>query len=215
MLFAKSVAVLFMLFSDSYFTISKSAEGIYKDRGSKFLSFIFPVFSEAEIKQHLQFLRKAHPSARHHCYAWRLGADKNAYRANDDGEPNNSAGKPILGQIQSHDLTNVLIVVVRYFGGTLLGVSGLINAYKLAAADAITKANIEERFILFEYKIEFNVEDISPVMRLLKEYEAEILSTDYDEKNSIVLRIKKQNAEKLEERFKELYNTNLKFITLV
>ncbi|MBX3164285.1 MAG: YigZ family protein [Bacteroidetes bacterium] len=204
-----------MLFSDSYFTVSKPAEGIYKDRGSKFLGFIFPVFSETEIKQHLQDLRKEHPSARHHCYAWRLGADKNAYRANDDGEPNNSAGKPILAQIQSNDLTNVLIVVVRYFGGTLLGVSGLINAYKLAAADAIANANIEERFILFEYNIEFNTEDTSPVMRALKENEAEILSNAYDEKNNIVFRVKKQHSEKLEQRFKELYTTKLEFLNLI
>lgn len=204
-----------MLFSDSYFTVAAPAEGIYKDRGSKFLGFIFPVFSEAEIKQHLQDLRKEHPSARHHCYAWRLGADKNAYRANDDGEPNNSAGKPILAQIQSNDLTNVLIVVVRYFGGTLLGVSGLINAYKLAAADAIANAQIEERFILFEYKVEFNTEDTSPVMRALKENEAEILSNAYDEKNSIVFRVKKQHSEKLEQRFKELYTTKLEFLNLI
>jgi len=203
-----------VLFSNSYLTVSKPAEGIFKDRGSKFLSFIFPVFSETEIKQHLQTLRKEHPSARHHCYAWRLGADKAAYRANDDGEPSNSAGKPILTQIQSHDLINVLIVVVRYFGGTLLGVSGLINAYKLAAANAITNANMEERFILFEYSVEFNTEDTSPVMRALKENEAEILSNNYNEKHKIVFRLKKQNTEKLEQRFKELYTTKLEFLNL-
>jgi uncharacterized YigZ family protein len=136
------------MFSNSYFTIKEASQGVFKDRGSKFLACAFTVIAENEIKEHLSALRKEHPSARHHCYAWRLGAGKEAWRANDDGEPSGTAGKPILGQIQSYDLTNVLIVVVRYFGGTLLGASGLINAYKSAAADAIKNAVIEEKFII-------------------------------------------------------------------
>ena len=204
-----------MLFSDSYFTVTKPAEALFKDRGSKFLGFIFHVRSETDIKACLAALKKEHPSANHHCYAWRLGADKAAYRANDDGEPSNSAGKPILAQIQSNDLTNVLIVVVRYFGGTLLGVSGLINAYKNAAAEVILNTVIEEQFILFEYKITFGFNDISPVMRVLKENEAKIISTVYEEKNTIIFRIKKQNSEKLETKFHELYETKLEFISMV
>lgn len=204
-----------MLFSDSYFTILDPVEALFKDRGSKFLSFAYPIKTESEIKEQLQKLKKEHPSANHHCYAWRLGADKAAYRANDDGEPSNSAGKPILSQIQSKDLTNVLIVVVRYFGGTLLGVSGLINAYKNAAAEVLNQAIIEERFILFEYKIEFDFDALSQVMRLLKEYEAKILSNAYEEKNSIVFQVKKLHSEKLESKFNELYTTKLEFLHLV
>ncbi|MCE3229663.1 MAG: hypothetical protein K0S32_4214 [Bacteroidetes bacterium] len=204
-----------MLFSDSYFTIKQEAEGIFKDRGSKFLAFAYPVNNEAEIKERLTVLKKEHPSANHHCYAWRLGADGQAYRANDDGEPSNSAGKPILAQIQSKDLTNILIVVVRYFGGTLLGVSGLINAYKLAAADAIAKCVIEERFILFEYKIEFSFEDMNAVMKLLKDTDSKIISQDYKETNSITFRIKKQNSNELEKDIKNLYRTKLHYIKTI
>jgi uncharacterized YigZ family protein len=201
-----------MLFSDSYFTIKEPAEGVFKDRGSKFLSFAFPVSTDTEIKDCLLRLKKEHPGANHHCYAWRLGADGQAHRANDDGEPSNSAGKPILAQIQSKDLTNVLVVVVRYFGGTLLGVSGLINAYKMAAADVLAKCAIEERFILFEYKIEFSFDDMNPVMKLLKDTESKIISQEYDELNSITFRIKKQNSNQLEEEIKNLYRTKLQYI---
>ncbi len=130
---------------DSYLTIEKNTEGLFKDKGSKFLAFAYPVEEEEEIKEYIQALKKEHYSARHHCYAWRLGAEKTHFRANDDGEPSSTAGKPILGQIQKNDLTNILIVVVRYFGGTLLGVSGLINAYRGAAADVINNSIIVEK----------------------------------------------------------------------
>ena len=145
-----------MLFEDTYLTIKEPSEGLFKDKGSKFSSFAFPASSEEDVKKFLAELKKQHPSANHHCYAFRLGADKQAYRANDDGEPSNTAGKPILGQIQSKDLTNILIVVVRYFGGTLLGVSGLINAYKLAAAEAIQNATIIEKTVDDIYEIKFD-----------------------------------------------------------
>lgn len=202
-----------MLFSDSYFTIRKPAKGAFKDRGSKFLSFIFPVTNEQEIKDSLTQIKKDNPSANHYCYAWRLGADASAHRANDDGEPANSAGKPILGQLQSKDLTNALIIVVRYFGGTLLGVSGLINAYKTAAADAIVNSEIEEKFILFEYKIEFSFEDMNSVMKILKDTDSKILEQNFAGINSIVFRIKKQNTNQLEEGLKNFYKTKLHYIT--
>lgn len=204
-----------MLFSDSYFTVVKPAEGLFKDRGSKFMGFVFPVRSESEIKAQLAALRKQHPSANHHCYAWRLGADKAAFRANDDGEPSNSAGKPILAQIQSRDLTNVLVVVVRYFGGTLLGVSGLINAYKHAAAEALNNAAIEEQFIMFEYSVSFGFDDLSAVMRILKENDASITGTAYDEQNTITFRVKKHYSERLEEKFRGLYAAKLQFMHLI
>jgi uncharacterized YigZ family protein len=201
-----------MLFSNSYLTVKTPAEALIKERGSKFQSFIFPIANDAEIKECLMQLKKQHPNANHHCYAWRLGADKLAFRANDDGEPNNTAGKPILGQIQANDLTNVLIVVVRYFGGTLLGVGGLIAAYKMAAAEVITCSEIYERFILFEYKIDFNEESINLVMRILKENGAKIIAHTYEENNSIIFQIKKQNSDKLEKDFTELYTAKLTYL---
>lgn len=200
-----------MLFSDSYLTIDKPAETILKEKGSKFLAFAFPVVSEVEIKSRLTALKQEHPSANHHCYAWRLGPDKLAFRANDDGEPSNTAGKPILSQLQSRDLTNVLVVVVRYFGGTLLGVGGLIAAYKTAAAEVLDLAGHCEKFILFEYQVSFDALDVSAVMRVLKEVQAEIISTSYDEQSHLVFRIKKQDAEKLEQRFAALYKSKLEF----
>lgn len=203
-----------MLFSDSYFTIKHPVEGLFKDRGSKFLGFVYPVKNEGEIKIRLAALKKEHPSANHHCYAWRLGADKAAFRANDDGEPSNSAGKPILSQIQAKDLTNILIVVVRYFGGTLLGVNGLINAYKNAAAETLLNAEITEHFIFYEYKIEFDFDTLSQVMRLLKEYDTKIISNTYEEKNVIIFQVKKMHSEKLESNFNELYTTKLQFLNL-
>lgn len=198
-----------MLFSDSYLTVKTKHETLFKERGSKFLAFIFPVKSDEEIKNHLLILKKEHPNANHHCYAWRLGADKLAFRANDDGEPSNTAGKPILGQIHANDLTNVLIVVVRYFGGTLLGVGGLISAYKTAAAEVIAGAEIVENFILFEYKIDFSEENINLVMRILKESGAKIISHTYENNNSIIFQIKKQNSLKLEKDFTDLYTSKL------
>lgn len=201
-----------MLFSNSYFSVKEKAEGNFKDKGSKFLSFIYPVLNENEVKTHLAALKKEHLSARHHCYAWRLGADKQAWKSNDDGEPSNTAGKPILAQIQSHDLTNVLIVVVRYFGGTLLGVGGLISAYKNSALDAINNSFIEEKFILFEYKIEFGFEDMSGVMRILKENECDILSRDYENLNSIIFQIKKQFDDKLKQQLSGHFKTQLTYL---
>jgi uncharacterized YigZ family protein len=201
-----------LLFANSYSTIKQAAEGVYKNKGSKFMAFAFPVLNEAEIKERLLLLRKEHPSARHHCYAWRLGADKSAYRVNDDGEPSNTAGKPVFSQIQSNDLTNILIVVVRYFGGTLLGVSGLINAYKSAAANAIENSVIEEKFILFEYKIEFSFEDMNYLMKVLKDCDCNVISQDYSEVNAITFRVKKEEAEKFQSRISSLYKAKLSYI---
>jgi uncharacterized YigZ family protein len=204
-----------MLFSDSYFTIKSSNQTILKERGSKFISFIFPVVNESEIKNQLLQLKKEHPNANHYCYAWCLGADKSAFRFNDDGEPSNTAGKPIYGQIQAKDLTNVLLVVVRYFGGTLLGVGGLINAYKTAAAEVINSAVIVERFILFEYRIDFDEDVINHVMRILKINEAKIISHTYESQNSVVFQIKKQNSTNLEKDFTDLYTTKLNYLKIV
>jgi len=201
-----------MLFSDAFFTVAQASEGTFKDRGSKFLAFVYPVKSTEEIKKRLETLKKEHPSAVHHCYAWRLGANKNAFRINDDGEPSGTAGKPIYSQILSNDLTNVLIVVVRYFGGSLLGVPSLIHAYKSAAANALANTSIVEQHILEEYSIEFDDVDISQVMHLLKSSGAYIVSQHYDNNHSIVFRIKKQTALTFEEKLKALYKTKLKYL---
>ena len=201
-----------MLFSEAYFTIASAGESIFRDRGSRFLGFAFPVKTEEEIKQQVQSLREQHPQAVHCCYAWRLGADKQRYRANDDGEPSGTAGKPILGQLQSNDLTNVLVVVVRYFGGTLLGVPGLINAYKVAAAEAIAATTIIEQFIQYEYRINYDAEDTSAVMRLLRELQAKIIENSYDERHFTRFQIKKQFVEQLDEKSRDLYKTKLLLI---
>lgn len=154
---------------DTYKTIAAASEGLFKDKGSKFIAFAFPVSSENEIKEIIQSIKKEHYSARHHCYAWRLGQEKLHFRANDDGEPSSTAGKPILGQIQSFDLTNILIVVVRYFGGTLLGVSGLINAYRNAALDVILNSEIVEKLVEQKLLVEYGYEVMNEVMKLFKD----------------------------------------------
>ena len=144
-----------MLFDDTYHMPTNTSVGIYKEKGSKFIAYAFPVFSDEDVKELLEKVRKIEYAARHHCYAYTIHPDKSAWRANDDGEPANTAGKPILGQIQSKDLTNILIVVVRYFGGVKLGVSGLITAYRAAAADAIENISIEKRFVKEIYEVTF------------------------------------------------------------
>ncbi len=158
-----------MLFSDTYKTITSEAHGLFKDRGSRFIAIAIPVTSQDEIKSKLDALRKEYHDARHHCYGWVLSPDRQSLRVNDDGEPSGTAGKPILGQINSRDLTNVLVVVIRYFGGTLLGVSGLINAYRTAADDALTNAHIVEKKIMQVWQITFPYLSMNDVMKVLKE----------------------------------------------
>ena len=157
------------MFDDTYHTIAGPAEGLYKEKGSKFLAFAFPVHSVEEVKQHLDRLRKEYFDARHHCYAYILGPRKDAYRVNDDGEPSGTGGRPIHGQLLSADLTDTLIVVVRYFGGILLGASGLANAYKAAARDAIGNAEVVEKTIDVIYRLHFEYALMNDVMRMLKE----------------------------------------------
>ena len=164
---------------NSYKTISTSSEGLFKDRGSKFLSFAIPVQSEKEITDHLQLLRKEYHDARHHCYAWRLGYDPPSARANDDGEPTNSAGKPILNQIEKFELTNILVVVVRYFGGTLLGVGGLINAYRTSTESALKNARITRKKIRHQYDLEFEYPAMNQVMQLVKEMQISAFDQDF------------------------------------
>lgn len=170
---------------DTYQTIAASSEGIYKEKGSKFLAFAFPIFSEEEFKTHLTQLKKDYHDARHHCYAFKLGLTENEYRYSDDGEPNNSAGKPIYGQILSKNITNVGIIVVRYFGGTKLGVGGLVTAYKEAAADSLNNAIIIEQTVNNYYQITFSYPVMSEVMNFVKKHEL-IVSKQIFENNCLI-----------------------------
>ena len=155
--------------SDIYNTIKSPSEGIYKEKGSRFLSFALPVSDQEAIKPIIDRIKKEHHEARHHCFAYMIGFERNIWRVNDDGEPSGTAGRPIMGQINSYGLTNILIVVSRYFGGTLLGVSGLINAYRSAAASAIQNAELEEKMLQEYYEITYPYISMNDVMRILKE----------------------------------------------
>ena len=168
------------MFDDTYKTLAAPSEGVYKEKGSKFLAFAYPVRTLDEVKAHLERLRKDYFDARHHCYAYILGPRKDAFRANDDGEPSGTGGRPIHGQLLSADLTDTLIVVVRYFGGILLGASGLANAYKTAARDAIDHATIVERTIDCRYRLSFAYEAMNDVMRILKDFDLKPEQPQYD-----------------------------------
>lgn len=190
--------------TDSYKTIQTVSEGIYKEKGSKFITYAFPVSCEEDIKTAIDKLKKDYYDARHHCYAYMLGADKKNFRANDDGEPSSTAGKPILGQILSSELTNILIVVVRYFGGTKLGVSGLIHAYKTAAFDAISNAEIIEKTVNDIYDIHFDYLVMNDVMRIIKEEQPLQIDQDFNLTCRITLSIRQSEVEKIIERFSKI-----------
>lgn len=175
------------------------------------MSFAFPVESEEEIRNIIQLLRKEHHSARHHCYAWRLGYEKLLFRANDDGEPSSTAGKPILGQIQSFDLTNILIVVVRYFGGTLLGVSGLINAYRNAANNAIIKAEIIEKLVEKQLFVEFEYGALNEVMKIFKEEKLPQNEPQFDLKCQIKTQIRLKDLSRIEEELKKVESVKITY----
>lgn len=179
------VALIFFYMSDKYQTIVAPTTGEFKDRGSKFIAYAYPAATEKEWQEALLEVKKIHPKARHHCFAYRLGMDKNNYRANDDGEPSGSAGRPILGQIDSFGLTNVFVVVVRYFGGTKLGVPGLINAYKVSTEEALNAAEVVEKTIKDVFQLQFDYGLMSQVMNAIKSTPAEMLETDYGDTASI------------------------------
>jgi len=198
---------------DTYKTIVQAApEQLYKDRGSKFYGFAFPVTSEEEIKEHLNALKKKHHSARHWCYAWQLGKNYENYRANDDGEPNNSAGMPIYGQLQSYDLTNTLVVVVRYFGGTKLGVGGLIQAYKTTAQMALEASKVAERTIDVVFQINFDYPEMNTVMRLIKDENLTIVSQKMELNCEIHFSIRSKDASRIFQLFEQTYKVKIKKI---
>lgn len=192
---------------DTYKTIASSVqEVIFKEKSSKFLGYAFPVTSEEEIKAHLEEVKKAHFSARHWCYAWQLGYGTNQrYRANDDGEPNNTAGIPIYGQIQSFELTNILVIVVRYFGGIKLGVGGLVQAYKTTAQLTLQEAEIEEKLITEELCIHFEYPLMNKVMRIVKEQNLNITQQLLTENCELHLAIRQSDYQRMQELFENIY----------
>ena len=202
-----------MLFDDTYNTISSSSQGIYKEKGSKFIALAFPVSSEDTIKNQLAVLRKEYHDARHHCYAYCLGYHKSAWRVNDDGEPSGTAGKPIFGQIQSKDLTNILIVVIRYFGGIKLGIPGLINAYRTAAKEAIEHASIITQTIQEVYDVHFDYSLMNDVMKIIKEEQALILEQTYENTCRIKFSIRQSAADKIKDRLQKLKGIKTTLLT--
>jgi len=198
-----------MLPDDTYKTISAESKGSYKEKGSKFFAFIFPVISEDEVKEKLAMLRKEYHDARHHCYAYRLGFDKSAFRSNDDGEPSGTAGRPIYGQILSHDLTQILIVVIRYFGGIKLGVPGLINAYKTATTDALVKTRIITKTIHEEYQVQFDYTVMNSVMKVLKDEDAVIIRQEFENSCKLEFSIRKNSGNKISARLQKISNVSL------
>lgn len=180
---------------DTYLTIKEKSEGLYKEKGSKFIALAYPVSSEDEVKSILQDLRKQYHDARHHCYSYVIGFKGDAWRANDDGEPSSTAGKPIHGQIVTRDLTNTLVVVIRYFGGTKLGVSGLINAYKNSASDALDNAEIVTRVVNDVYSISFAYLAMNDIMKLVKDEDLVMIEQNFDTTCNIVLGIRQAKTD--------------------
>lgn len=200
------------LFEDTYKTIVKPSEGIFRDKGSKFIAYAYPIRGEHEVRALLDEVRALHPKARHHCWAYRLTPDRSVYRVNDDGEPSGSAGRPILNAILSADLTNVLVVVVRYFGGTLLGVPGLINAYKTSTKEALDGVEIEERTVNDCYEIEFDYLAMNDVMRVVKEEQLDVLNQSFDNQCTLTFSLRQQQVERVIDRLNKLDLINICYL---
>ncbi|WP_140936660.1 IMPACT family protein [Sphingobacterium lumbrici] len=179
------------LFEDTYYTIEAGVEGIFRDKGSKFIAYAYPFKDESKLKDIVAALKALHPKARHHCWAYRLTPDRNVFRINDDGEPSGTAGRPILNVLLSKDITNVLVVVVRYFGGTLLGVPGLIHAYKAATLEALAEADIVEKTVNDVYKVTFEYLQMNEIMRILKDEQIVIVDQYFDNNCIIKIEIRK------------------------
>ena len=203
-----------MELKDTYKTIALSpTETLFKEKSSKFFGYAYPIQSETEVKPIIEGLRKQHPHAVHYCYAYQIGAETMLYRANDDGEPSNSAGMPIYGQIQSFEITNVLIVVVRIFGGTKLGVGGLISAYKTSAQITLEASEIIEKTIDIHYLVSFDYKNINKVMRIVKEKNIVIVSQKMEMSCEIEIIIRKKNAEMIFDIFNSMFEIEIKEIS--
>lgn len=193
-----------MLFDDNYQTITKQSEGGFKDKGSKFLAYAYPFKDETKLKEILELLRNEHPKARHYCFAYRLTPDRTVFRINDDGEPSGTAGRPILNTLLSKDVTNILVIVVRYFGGTLLGVPGLINAYKMATEDALAQAQIITKTVQDVYRIEFQYLQMNDVMKLIKEESLEAFDQNFDLSCELNLAINQSELNRIIAKLEEI-----------
>jgi uncharacterized YigZ family protein len=199
-----------LLASDTYKTIAKPSEEIvFKDRGSKFIAYAYPINNTDQVKEHIENLKKSHLKARHWCYAWQIGVEKIQFRVNDDGEPNNSAGQSIYGQILSKELTNVFVVVVRYFGGTKLGVGGLVNAYKTAALLSLEASKIIIKTINVHFKLVFDYQYMNSVMRIVKEYTISILKQKMEMNCEFEIAIRKSESEKIKLAFEKLRHVKI------
>jgi len=199
-------------YSDTYKTITKPAKGFYKDKGSKFYAFAYPVKNEEEVKEILDNLKKDYYDARHHCYAYAIGFNRELTRSNDDGEPSGTAGKPIYGQLLSHNITNVLVVVIRYFGGTKLGVRGLIDAYKTASVDALENSHIIVKKLKDIYEIHYDYPLMNKVMYLIKELNLEQIETKFETDCKIKFAVRKSDSEKVNQIFKKMYPLQIKYL---
>jgi uncharacterized YigZ family protein len=193
-----------------YFTIEKPSVAEFKDRGSKFLAYAFPISTVDDFKKRVKELKEGHPKAAHHCFAYRLGMDKNNFRSSDDGEPSGSAGKPILGQIDSRDLTNIAVVIVRYFGGTLLGVPGLINAYKTSASLALQLTAIVQKPVLIRYDLHFDYTLINDVMMVVKRFGCVVLQNEMQLFCRMVIGIPKENLDLCLDKLDDLHGLEVK-----
>lgn len=182
------------LFEDTYFTIEETAEGIFRDKGSKFIAYAYPFKDENKLKEIIAELKSLHPKARHHCWAYRLSPDRTVFRVNDDGEPSGTAGRPILNALLSKDVTNIFVVVVRYFGGTLLGIPGLINAYKTATQEALANAVIVQKTVNDVYQIDFEYLAMNDVMRIIKDENTTVLDQQFDNACTMIVEMRKMQV---------------------
>ena len=192
-----------------FYTIDRTSIAEFKDRGSRFIAYTFPVQSTDDFKRNLEAIKKEHPKATHHCFAYRIGLDNNTFRVSDDGEPSGTAGKPILGQIDSKNLTNILVIVVRYFGGTLLGVPGLINAYKSAASMALQVTPVIQKSIETNYTLQFDYTQMNEVMMVVKQLNCTVLEKDMNLFCHLVIGIPKGRMEEALYKFKEIRNVEI------
>jgi uncharacterized YigZ family protein len=198
-----------VLFDDTYQTISERSEGLFKDRGSKFISYSFPVISENEVKMLLNGIRELHPKAGHHCYAYRFGLDRMNFKLSDDGEPSGTAGRPILNTLYSRNITNILVVVVRYFGGTLLGVPGLINAYKVATESALEESSVITKHLVHLYELKFPYIQMNDVMRIVKEMELPIREQNFELECTMLVEVRTSLTERFITRCEKIEGLSL------
>ena len=204
-----------MLFDDTYLTIQNKAEGQFRDRGSRFLAYAYPLQGEDDIKGIIAQLKSEHPKAAHYCWAMRLGPDRSVFRINDDGEPSGTGGRPILNVLLAKNLTNIIVVVVRYFGGTLLGVPGLINAYKTAAAEALPAAVIIEKMLKDVYQVSFGYLQTDQLMRLVKDEQLDILQQQFDNRCTLMVAIRKTRVNQVLNKLADINGVTAAFMRTV